>query len=329
MIVVITGGNGFLGSNLAKKFLSKGHKVYILDKSQNKFSIKNSKATQVKCDLTNYKTLEKIKISKVDLVLHCAGQPSAALSFNDPEFDLKVNILGTLNILRWGKIKKMKKIIFASTFNVYEENNSNPKLSEKDKCEAKSLYAVSKLASENYIRCYAKHYNISWVILRMFNIFGPGQDPNNKSLGMINIFLNMAIKDNKVSVKGSLKRFRDFVFIDDVVDATILAIEDKSIETDFFNVGSGQSTSVQTVADSLKRLYQSDINISVSGNYRLGDIRHNKADISKIQKALGFNPKVTFEKGLERFVEWVKKQDIKSDNYEDSINEMKDKGLMK
>ena len=219
MIVAITGGNGFLGSNLAKKFLSKGHKVYILDKSQNKFSIKNPKAIQVKCDLTNYKTLNKIKISKVDLVLHCAGQPSAALSFNDPEFDLKVNILGTLNILRWGKIKKVKKVIFASTFNVYEENNSNPKLSEKDKCDAKSLYAVSKLASENYIRCYARHYNISWVILRMFNIFGPGQDPNNKSLGMINIFLNMAIKDNKVSVKGSLKRFRDFVFIDDVAEA--------------------------------------------------------------------------------------------------------------
>ena len=170
MIVVITGGNGFLGSNLAKKFLSKGHKVYIFDKSKNKFSLINKNAHQVNCDLTNYKTLEKLKISKVDLILHCAGQPSAALSFKDPEFDLKVNILGTLNILRWAKAKNAKKLLFASTFNVYEENNFKPRLSENDNCKAKSLYAVSKIASENYIQCYANHCNLSWVILRMFNI---------------------------------------------------------------------------------------------------------------------------------------------------------------
>jgi dTDP-L-rhamnose 4-epimerase len=95
------------------------------------------------------------------------------------------------------------------------------------------------------------------------------------------------------------------------------------------NVGSGVSTTVQTVADSLKKLYQSDVDIKVSGNYRLGDIRHNKADISKIKKLLGFSPKVSFEDGLKQFVDWVKNQEVNSDNYEQSINEMKDKGLMK
>lgn len=308
MIVVITGGNGFLGSNLAKKFLSKGHKVYILDKSQNKFSIKNSKATQVKCDLTNYKTLEKIKISKVDLVLHCAGQPSAALSFNDPEFDLKVNILGTLNILRWGKIKKMKKIIFASTFNVYEENNSNPKLSEKDKCEAKSLYAVSKLASENYIRCYAKHYNISWVILRMFNIFGPGQDPNNKSLGMINIFLNMAIKDNKVSVKGSLKRFRDFVFIDDAVEAWYKASINKKSNNSIYNIGTGKKTTILELLKIISNTINKKIYISeLKGTP--GDFKGCYSNISKIKKDLNFRAKIDLKRGLKTFYNWAKKLD--------------------
>ena len=306
MIVVITGGNGFLGSNLAKKFLNKGHKVFIFDRSKNKFSLNNKKAIQVNCDLTNYKNLEKLEINKVDLILHCAGQPSAALSFSDPEFDLKVNILGTLNILRWAKTRKVKKILFASTFNVYEENNLKPKLSENNPCKAKSLYAVSKLASESYIQCYANHYKISWVILRMFNIFGPGQDPTNKSLGMINIFLNMALENSKVEVKGSLKRFRDFIFIDDVVEAWYQTATKKNLKNKIYNIGTGKKTSIIKLLRIISKVIKRKIQINeLEGTP--GDFKGCYSDISRIKKDINFQPKVSLENGLKIFYSWSKK----------------------
>jgi dTDP-L-rhamnose 4-epimerase len=122
---------------------------------------------------------------------------------------------------------------------------------------------------------------------------------------------------------------RDFVYIDDVIDTTILAIQ-KDIKNNIaLNVGSGVSTSVKYLADSLKKLYDSDIEINISGDYRIGDIRHNKADIKKVKEVLGYSPKMSFEVGLRNFVDWVKRQEILSDNYEESITEMKKKGLMK
>jgi dTDP-L-rhamnose 4-epimerase len=174
-----------------------------------------------------------------------------------------------------------------------------------------------------------KSLGISAIALRYQNVYGSGQSLSNPYTGILSIFSTRILNNNPINIFEDGQESRDFVFIDDVIDATTLAIHNHDIESDSMNVGSGISTSVQTVADELKRLYQSNVEINVSGNYRLGDIRHNKADISKIQRRLGFNPKVSFEDGLKQFVEWVKTQDVKSDNYDQSISEMKDKGLMK
>ena len=125
------------------------------------------------------------------------------------------------------------------------------------------------------------------------------------------------------------KESRDFIFIDDVVDATVLAIEDTKLQSCSLNVGSGVSTTVLEVADSLKTLFNSKVDIKITGNFRLGDIRHNRADISKIKKILGFSPKVSCDSGLKQYVDWVKKQKINADYYDYSIKEMKDKGLIK
>jgi UDP-glucose 4-epimerase len=309
MIVAITGGNGFLGSNLAKKFIDKGHKVYVLDKSENKFCIKNKKAIYKKCDLTNFKSLSNIDIAKVDILLHCAGQPSAALSFNDPELDLKVNILGTLNIIKWARLKKVKKIIFASTFNVYDENNKKPKLSEKDFCQPKSLYAVSKLSAENYIRCYAKYLNIKWVIMRMFNIYGPGQDPTNKFLGMINIFLNMAIKEPAIKIKGSLNRFRDFIFIDDVAEAWYKAAISEKANSKIYNLGIGKKTSISKLLEVIFRTINKKSKI-IELKGTPGDFNGCYANISKIKKDLKFKPKTSLKKGILNFYNWSKLEKI-------------------
>ena len=189
---------------------------------------------------------------RYDILLHCAAQPSAAKSFEIPEVDLKTNIIGTFNLLNWSKKNQIQKIVYASTFNVYEEDNKKFILNEESKCKPKSLYAISKFAAENYIRVYGNHIGIKWNIIRMFNIYGPGQDPENKFLGMINIFLNMAKKDPKIIVKGSLNRFRDFVFIDDIIRAWVLIVEDKKHSNEIYNVGSGQKT---TINELLKKIF--------------------------------------------------------------------------
>ena len=134
---------------------------------------------------------------------------------------------------------------------------------------------------------------------------------------------------NDINIFEDGQQSRDFVYIDDVIDATILSIQKTVPQNIALNVGSGVATTVEEVAQNLKQLYQSDINIRISGEYRLGDIRHNKADINKISKLLGFQPKTSFKEGVSLFVEWVKKQEIQSDNYEQSILELKEKGLMK
>lgn len=134
---------------------------------------------------------------------------------------------------------------------------------------------------------------------------------------------------NDINIFEDGQESRDFVYIDDVIDATILSIQKTVPQNIALNVGSGVATTVEEVAQNLKQLYQSDINIRISGEYRLGDIRHNKADINKISKLLGFQPKTSFKEGVSLFVEWVKKQEIQSDNYEQSILELKEKGLMK
>ena len=174
-----------------------------------------------------------------------------------------------------------------------------------------------------------KSLGISAIALRYHNVYGPGQSLSNPYTGILSIFSTRILNDNHINIFEDGEESRDFIFIDDVVDATILAIEDDKLQSCSLNVGSGVSTTVKKVADNLKKLFTSKVDVKITGNYRLGDIRHNKADINKIKKILGFSPKVSFESGLKQYVEWVKKQEINADYYEHSINEMKDKGLIK
>ena len=153
---------------------------------------------------------------------------------------------------------------------------------------------------------------------------------------LINTFLLRSAKyyseilnGNNLDIYEDGLESRDFVYIDDVIDATILAIENERANGEIFNVGSGIPTTIKEVAESLKKLYNSDVNINVSGKFRLGDIRHNYADLSKVESFLGYKPKYDFQEGITKFVKWVKNQEIKEDKYEKSIQELKDKGLMK
>ena len=176
MNIIITGGNGFIGTNLAEKFSNNGHKVFLFDykkeKSNKKIIAKKIKFQKV--DITSLKSLKKIKIPTNSILLHCEVNLLQLYHFKNLTMIIK-NILGMMNIINFAKKNKVKKIIFASTFNVYKENFKFSKLKEISECEPKSLYAISKLAAENYLRVYGNYLGLKWNIVRMFNIYGPGQ----------------------------------------------------------------------------------------------------------------------------------------------------------
>ena len=306
MKFLITGGNGFLGSNLAKKLLKEKKTVFVMDIKKNRFSIKNKNAKFLKCDLTKMSSLDKIRLKKIDIVFHCAGQPSAALSFKDPIKDLNLNIKTTLNILRWAEKNNVKKFVFASTFNVYEENNYFSQLKETSICKPKSLYAVSKLAAENYVKCICERSSISWNILRMFNIYGPGQDPTNTSLGMINIFLTMAKKSDVLKIKGSTKRFRDFIYIDDVVNAWYKVAMSKKSNNQILNIGTGKKTTIEELLMLISKLLNKKLKVKELAGTP-GDFMGCYANINKLRKTTGFIPHFNLKKGLEKFYNWSKK----------------------
>ncbi len=165
--------------------------------------------------------------------------------------------------------------------------------------------------------------------MRYQNVYGPGQSLSNPYTGILSIFSTRIKNGNTINIFEDGRETRDFVYIDDVVDATILALTVPGVSGHAFNVGTGVATDVLTVDNTLKKHYGIDVPISVSGNYRLGDIRHNFADITKARDLLGFNPKWSFDRGIEQFCKWVDTQPVQEDKYDSSIEEMKHKGLYK
>jgi dTDP-L-rhamnose 4-epimerase len=174
-----------------------------------------------------------------------------------------------------------------------------------------------------------KTLGIPAVAFRYQNVYGAGQSLSNPYTGILSIFSTRIKNNNDITIFEDGKESRDFVYIDDVVDATILGIEKDAANYEIFNVGSGEAIDVLHVAKTLQEAYLSASKIHISGNYRLGDIRHNYADLSKIKEKLGFAPKVSFKEGIQRFTQWVNAQEIMEDLYENSIKEMQQKGLYK
>jgi dTDP-L-rhamnose 4-epimerase len=192
-----------------------------------------------------------------------------------------------------------------------------------------SLYGISKHAQEQMIMTICPAIGIAPVAFRYQNVFGAGQSLSNPYTGVLSIFSTRIKNGNEINIFEDGKESRDFIYIDDIVDATILGLEKDEANGQIFNVGRGEVVDINTIVDILIKKYKNPVKVSISGNYRLGDIRHNFADISKIKQLLGFQPKYNFEQGIHKFVDWVNQQEVKEDNYEKSIKEMKEKGLYK
>lgn len=308
-VYLITGGAGFIGSNIARKLVLLDKRVIILDnlstgRLSNLDDIKD-KSKFIKGDITDIKILEK-SFSSVDYVLHQAALRSVPFSIDHPYEANKVNIEGTLNVLMAAKKCGVKRVVYASSSSVYGDR-STPLRREDMPTNPVSPYAVSKLAAEHYCRMFYHLYGLETVSLRYFNVFGPYQDPNSQYSAVIPIFIK-AIADGKSPIiHDDGKQSRDFTYIDNVVSANILACKAKRVSGEYINVATGERTSVLDIFNKICKILGKSIEPKF-GPRRAGDVKHTLADISKAKKLLNFKPLVRFDSGLDKTVGWFLKE---------------------
>ncbi|MEC9209681.1 MAG: SDR family NAD(P)-dependent oxidoreductase [Bacteroidota bacterium] len=323
------------------------------------------KCTFIKGDVRNKEDWKKA-IKGQEIIVHLAAETGTGQSMYKSEKYNEVNIMGTAHMLELlaNTNHKVEKMIIASSRAIYGEGkylcfshgeiypkqrnesdmrkgefnlkchicNSELQLiatDETSKLYPSSIYARTKQEQEQMVMLMGESLDIPSVAFRYQNVYGPGQSLLNPYTGILSIFSTRILNGNDLDIYEDGLESRDFVYIDDVVDATILGIEKDEANGGIFNVGSGVATTVKEVAESLKKCYNSDINILITGEYRSGDIRHNFADLTKINDILGFNPRYHFQEGLFEFVKWVETQDVMEDKYDKSVKELKDKGLIK
>ncbi len=308
MKIVITGGLGFIGKYLTRRLLSLGHEIMIIDTP----AVINKNPPQKDCqivsaDITNYDSLREIVAHNFDAVLHLAAQSSGPRSIEIPDIDIQINVLGTLNVIRWCRDNQIKRLIFASSFVVYGDPVDAEILSEKDYCKPKSIYALSKYTCEQLLEIYATPHGINWNVLRMFNVYGPGQDLTRGDQGIVAIFLNFIRNGNHVPVKGRLDRFRDLIYIEDVVQGWDLCLHDTAHPNQIYNLGSGSKTYISALIDTLIAAYEKtgQVTVEVVGSTP-GDIMGCYADIAKISTHLGYKPNFDLQRGIQAMVAWAK-----------------------
>ncbi|OEF04577.1 NAD-dependent epimerase/dehydratase family protein [Vibrio genomosp. F10] len=255
MRYLVTGGAGFIGSAIANRLIELGNDVYIIDNFNTGYEYNiPRKAKFFSGDFSQDETISKLNNVRFDAVLHIGGQSSGEISFEDPEYDLNTNTLSTLKLLEYCVSTGCKKFVYASTMSVYGEQSDKEQFSELDEVRPKSFYAVGKLASERYMEIFSKQFGVNFVSLRYFNVYGPGQNLDNLKQGMVSIYLKQFIdkKFSHVEVKGDHNRFRDLVYIDDVVDITISSINNSNYDNQVINVGTGTKTTVSEIINLIK-----------------------------------------------------------------------------
>jgi UDP-glucose 4-epimerase len=300
--ILVTGGAGFIGSNLVDRLITEGHKVAVIDNlSTGKKENINSKAKFYNMDICDKAIREIFKNEKIDVVYHNAAQISVQKSINDPIFDGEVNILGTINVLEACKEANVKKIIYSSTAAVYGE----PKylgIDENHPINPISFYGISKYTPEQYIKMYNKLYGIDYTILRYSNVYGIRQDPKGEG-GVVAIFMDKLFKGESPIIFGDGTATRDFIYVEDIVEANIKALHKGSKEV--FNIGTGKATSICDLFYLMKEIMNSDVEVEYSEE-RNGDIKHSYFCINKVKDKLGWIPKYTLEEGLCKTIKYYR-----------------------
>lgn len=300
-ISFITGGAGFIGSRLAEKLTQKGHKIIVYDNFssgdvKNLSKIKN-KIKIVKGDITDFKKLKQA-MKGVDCVYHHAAMVSVAQSMEEPAKTHKINIEGTNNVLEAARLNGVKRVLLASSGVVYGNGKELP-YKETALTDCRSPYAASKLIGEELLKSYFKAYGLETVCVRYFNVFGPKQNPNSPYAAVIAKFMDLAKRGNTFFIDWDGKQSRDFVFIDDVADATILVME-KGKAGEVYNVASGKTYTLLKLAKEIEAIAGKKMK-RVFKPKRAGDVKISAADITKITQ-LGYKAKVSLKEGLKEIL---------------------------
>ena len=304
MKVVVTGGCGFIGSNIAEELIKKHYVVVIDDLSTGR--IENIQSLQdkenfefVRGNITDLDLLKQI-FEDVDCIFHQAAIPSVQRSVENPLDTNEANIKGTLNVLIAARDCGVKKVVYASSSSVYGDTPELPK-KENMKPNPQSPYAVSKLTGEYYCEVFSEIYGIKTVCLRYFNVYGPKQNPASEYAAVIPRFINRVLNNKPPIIFGDGNQTRDFTFVKDIVKANILAME-KNVEG-VFNIAYGQQISINELANKIMEIVGVKLN-PVYDKPRPGDIRNSLADISLAKQKLGYMPEYSLEKGLEVTIRW-------------------------
>ena len=306
---LVTGGAGFIGSHLVETLISAGCRVAVLDNlSTGRYAnLKHleGKFSFYQDDIRSQKALDKAA-ENCDVIFHLAAVVSVPQTIENPVESATVNELGSLSVFETARKKNVQRLIFASTCAVYGDDPRLPKTEDMEP-DPLSPYAVQKLAAEFYARLFYDLYGLETAVLRYFNVFGPRQDPSSPYSGVISIFMTQALQDQAAVIYGDGNQSRDFVYVQDVVRANLLAATTKGIGGRVFNIGSGRSVAINHLWQTICALAGQSIDPEYAPK-RPGDIVKSLAGDKAAKAILGFETEVPFEKGLELTFEWYRNQ---------------------
>jgi UDP-glucose 4-epimerase len=305
---LVTGGAGFIGSALVHRLLDLGHSVRVVDNFSTGFR-RNLDHCLDRIELVEGDLAElavcKACVQGVEYVLHQAAIPSVQRSVEDPLSSNRANVTATLNMLVAARDAQVKRFVFASSSSVYGESETLPKVETMPE-NPLSPYALTKLTGEKYSVIFHRIYGLPAVSLRYFNVFGPRQDPHSPYSAVISRFVEAALRGIRPIIYGDGEQSRDFTYVDNVVEANLLACLAHDVGGMVFNVGTGQQHTLNDLLRSLSAIVGHQLEPEYV-NARVGDVRHSQAGIEKVKRFLGFEPRVSFQEGLERTVDWFRK----------------------
>jgi nucleoside-diphosphate-sugar epimerase len=313
MRYVVTGGAGFIGSNTVDELVRRGHSVVVLDdlsagKEENLAEVRN-KITFIKGSIGDMETLQKA-MHQAEYVIHLAARTSVPRSVKDPIETNRINIDGTLNVLVAARDNKVKRVVFAASSSAYGETPTLPKI-ETMQPQPISPYGVTKYVGELYAQTFGRCYGLENVCLRYFNIFGPRQDPDSPYSGVLSRFAKAFLEEDQPVIYGDGEQTRDFTFVDNAVQANLLACEAPAASGNTINIGTGASVSLNQTLQLLRQLTGKNLEAKYDPA-REGDIRDSLADIQKARQMLGYDPTVMFAEGLQRTFEWYRARHLKA-----------------
>jgi UDP-glucose 4-epimerase len=310
MKYLVTGAAGFIGSNITRRLLKNNCEVRGFDnfstgKRNNLADLEVEENFEfIEGDLRNPKEI-KTAVKNVDIILHQAAVPSVQRSIENPLLVNDSNIVGTLNMLIAAKKAQVKKIVYASSSSIYGFNEKLPK-KENMSAEPISPYALSKYTGERYCQIFYEIYNLPTICLRYFNVFGPYQDPDSDYSAAIPKFINLMLQDKQPEIFGDGEQSRDFTYVENVVEANILAANSKA-NGEVVNIACGERVSINELIKILNTILKKEIR-PIYRERRRGEVKHSLADIGKAKNIIGYKPKYLFTEGLKNTVEWLQKQ---------------------